>query len=175
MIMLKINNISEKKAPEVIVDEYVPLSIRFDPDCRLPPLYWRGGNGKTSLLEIGVSRSSGVIVSVTVVTVASVSFLSGEGLSEADSVALGVPVCDVREWSGEGGYSDDFLDDFSADFDLVMGVSNVAVVFRREASVSRFVKSGNVCFGVSLDGELLSIDVSCLSSVEMSVLEKLIN
>lgn len=71
--MLKINDIGECEGNVVEVDEYVPLTVRFGSGRDASPLYWRAGNGKDSLLEVGLSASTGKIISVTVVTIPSVA------------------------------------------------------------------------------------------------------
>ena len=53
--MLKKINISTYHYHLVEIDGYVPFDIHFNE--KSPDLYWRGGNGSTSLIEIGLLKT----------------------------------------------------------------------------------------------------------------------
>jgi hypothetical protein len=61
---MKLNKLVGCKDYTLNIDEYVPLNIEFNSMCS-HPLYWRGGNGLTSLIEIGIDRVSGELKSIT--------------------------------------------------------------------------------------------------------------
>jgi hypothetical protein len=169
--MLKINSIGECEGNVVEVDEYVPLTVRFGSGRDASPLYWRAGNGKDSLLEVGLSASTGKIVSLTVVTIPFVALQHYECLVGSGAFDVGVPVFCVGGWASGGSYSNRFLDDFSVGFDLFVGTDRACIVFDVQQDIVQLIRNGSASFGVSSRGELLSIEVSCLDVDKMALLK----
>ena len=65
--MLQVENTISEMDSVIEVDEYIPLSIEIG-DRPAQLLYWRSGNGKNSMLELGVNPSSGAVQSITPVS-----------------------------------------------------------------------------------------------------------
>ncbi|MHB2138635.1 hypothetical protein ACX64L_11885 [Pseudomonas monsensis] len=169
--MLKINDIGECEGNVVEVDEYVPLTVRFGSGRDASPLYWRAGNGKDSLLEVGLSASTGKIISVTVVTIPSVALQYYECQMKSCAFDVGVPLFCVDGWASRESYSNRFLDDFSVGFDLFVDADRACIVFDVQQEIVQLVRNGSVSFGVSSRDELLSIEVSCLDVDKMDLLK----
>ena len=61
---------SDKQQPKHVltnIDSYIPFSIEFS-DSGLADLYWRCGNGKTCLFELGLSNT-GEVINITLVSI----------------------------------------------------------------------------------------------------------
>lgn len=57
----------EEKACEnltIDIDEYIPFIVEIESGLT-PPLYWRGGDGELSLIEIGLNKNNGAVCSAT--------------------------------------------------------------------------------------------------------------
>lgn len=63
--MLKRVDINASYYHTIEIDGYVPFDIHFND--KSPDLYWRGGNGQTSLVEIGLLKT-GELSTITLVS-----------------------------------------------------------------------------------------------------------
>ncbi|WP_336355521.1 hypothetical protein [Pseudomonas granadensis] len=169
--MMRLNSILECEGTIVEIDEYVPLIVRFGSSRDSLPLYWRAGNGKTSLLEIGLNRYTGQIINVTVVAAGSVKMEGWKARVDGFILDVGIPAFKLERWGAGGSYSDNYIDDFSVEFELVVGVDEACILLGKRQDIDRVVENGCVSFGFSSSGELLSILISCLRPNEVALLE----
>lgn len=170
--MLKILKVLTSSKSIVEVDEYVPLTILFEPKDSSATIYWRGGDGKFTLVEIGLSKNTGAVNSVTLTSVSSESVHSVLRSPEIGGDWIeGMPAFDTSCWSEDGDFSSRFIDDFNGEFRFIVGDNNVSLNFGRADSIARYVGSGDVFFGVSSEGVLLSLELMRLDDQKMSVLK----
>jgi hypothetical protein len=153
------------------VDEYIPLSVLFESEELSSPIYWRAGDGKYSLVEIGLNRKTGAIYSITLTSIPSENVCSGRVLIAEEEWVKGLPSFDTTEWV-EGQYDSDFMDDFSIDISLSIGEDSLSLNFKNSGAVKSFIRNYNVCFGMSNDGKLLSIILLGLAPQKISILKK---
>ena len=67
---LTVNNvINETGSVAITIDGYVPVDIKLIDNKKLPPLYWRVGNGSKSFLELAVLPENSFLSSITLVMI----------------------------------------------------------------------------------------------------------
>ncbi len=83
-------------------DGYVPVMARFRDEFEAPPIYWRTGDFKKTLVEIGVDRNNGAICKITVTSINGVSdtTLPKIGFALSD-LKEGIPCADLEVLGGE--------------------------------------------------------------------------
>lgn len=170
--MLRLIDIRESKTVSVEVDEYIPFVAEFESDILSPPLYWRGGDGKRSLVEIGLERQSGIIKSITLTAInpSKVKQTEQKLISGVPEVA-GCPIFDISTWSNkeEGDYSSSFMDEMSLLFSLTIGRNYLSVNFEKTDKIVRFIRNAAIRFGITERGELTSIDLLNLTDQEIGI------
>jgi hypothetical protein len=167
---LRISEVLPCKEVSIEIDEYVPITVEFASDDLGVSLYWRGGDAKTSLVEIGLSERSREVRRVVLVNVLPENIhLSDDSLSIAKEV-LGTPVFDVSRWNTGGDFGDKFLDDFGNELDLFVGKNAVLLILNRNVVPFKTIRNFNIGFNVSSDGWLHSIELNNIEKNKISIL-----
>ncbi|ENW06300.1 hypothetical protein [Acinetobacter beijerinckii] len=157
--MLKRINISTYHYHSVAIDGYVPFDIYFNE--KSPDLYWRGGNGSTSLIEIGLLKT-GELSTITLVSFSCHKLIqTGKNLFSSDLAQVYLPIFDVSSWSNDSNDSDDFSsrfkDAFDTEFQLSMGKNYIELVFLPLENTIEYVRDCNFSFGFNVNKELTSL------------------
>lgn len=171
--MLKIEEIDSSLTSKIEVDEYVPFSILFGEESLSPPLYWRGGDGKFSLVEIALNRKSGAIQGLTLTSLDIDNVRKANGFFSEEFTEEGIPVCDLSEWcaiDSSGEFSSNFHDEFNLKMELEVGQNFVLLTLSKEDMATRYIRNNNVRFGVNSSGYLCSIWISELSISEVETI-----
>lgn len=161
--MKDMNIVDRKMVVNVSIecDEYVPFSITFGVERPDLLCYWRMGDGKRSLVEIGVNCKSGALFSLTLVNFDdnNISFI-GESYSIGDlPIIEGLPVFDSREFDDVRDFAHRFVDDFSEQLVINVFRNAVSLMLTGAESVVRYIQNGDVRFGLSEFNRLVSLDV----------------
>lgn len=144
-------------------DDFVPLKFSFPDTIHALPLYWRTGDFKRQLLEIGLEPNSGAICKITVTGIGELSDTADVIPAESTSIATGVPICDISRWDAEATeYADRFRDEVRP-FTVFLRSHNVMIAFGSSVSAERVCSVGSVEFGLR-DDVLSYISFSDLSS-----------
>lgn len=155
--VVKSNPVVEEK---IETDQYIPINIKWTKtyDRYEGVIYWRTGDIKRSMLEIGVSEISGEVQSLTIVTADKISFVS-EGIEKCKKFENGTPVFDISNWAGKRTVDDIGLFEVQyCDKCLDMIIS--------ENKVNKEIVSGRVSFGLDTDMNVCRISVNNLSDDE---------
>ena len=164
--MLKVIGCIEINESRLVMDGYVPMSFRcweVRSDVSVPT-YWRVGNLKTSLIEIGISQENGAIFGVTVVALAHVRDLRlrpGYRLNPTAPRKLGLPLCDIEK-SGELKYMDESMN-LIVDYDD----ESIYIRFGDKAAESKMYQAGRLIFGVDSRDEICSLWIDGLRKGEL--------
>ncbi len=159
---MRINSFLPGCDATVEFDGYVPMIARVKGDFQFPPNYWRTGDFKQSLVEIGVDKSTGAICKVAVV---SLNKLHNDAAEKADldSIGLGLPCVKTDAWNNstiridvEQEVSASLIDDR-----LVIQFGSVETHFRNA------VRCGRLVFQVGDENILCGIEVTDLSPKEI--------
>ena len=130
------------------VSDYGPISVRCAEAISLTSLYWRTGDFKKSLLEIGLNQSTGAICKVTVTLIGNYLKKTVEDFGEASFLRGCLPICDISGWP-----SDRFKDESFA-FTTLIGEDTVSIWVAPEAPISTIYQCGQIRFVADGEGYL---------------------
>jgi hypothetical protein len=172
-MMMKITEILHCRDISVYVDKYVPFKVLVESGDLSPPYYWRAGDGRVSLIEIGLSSSSGAIRSITLTSIGSDQvFRANSNVLEAKVPEVnGLPAFDMSYWSFGNCFSNIFLDEIPFNIRLLTGSDYVSLEFEKVAKPDRFVTNRNIRFGIAANGELSTIDLLGLTQQQLSTID----
>ena len=146
--MLRVISSIDVKGCTLEAGDYVPISFRCQEVASPTPLYWRTGDFKNSLIEVGLNQNSGAICRVTITLIGSYSRTRIEDAVEATDVHRGIPICEISDWSG-----DRFKDEPFA-FTTFIGEDSVSIWVAPEATLKSTYEIGGVCFITDGEGYL---------------------
>ncbi|MDF2418690.1 hypothetical protein GWP85_14440 [Acinetobacter beijerinckii] len=166
--MLKRINISTYHYHSVAIDGYVPFDIYFNK--KSPDLYWRGGNGSTSLIEIGLLKT-GELSTITLVSFSCHMLIqTGKNLFSSDLAQVYLPIFDVSSWADDSNdFSSRFKDAFDTEFQLFMGKNYIELVFLPLENTIEYVRDCNFSFGFNVNNELTSLQILNIDEVKMKL------
>ena len=150
---------SDKQQPKHVltnIDSYIPFSIEFS-NSGLADLYWRCGNGKTCLFELGLSNTGEVIN----ITLASIN--SSNILKKNNKYKIPFPVENFLPK----------LDDFNYELQLILGLDYLVLNFLNiEKSVCYF-KNEELYLGFNSNKELSSIQLTHIAAEEIEMIKEI--
>ncbi|MDH2634135.1 acetyltransferase [Acinetobacter nosocomialis] len=167
---------SDKQQPKHVltnIDSYIPFSIEFS-NSGLADLYWRCGNGKTCLFELGLSNTGGVI-NITLASINSSNILKNNNKYKIPfPVENFLPKFDVSEWNIiSEDYSSIFRDDFNYELQLIVGLDYLVLNFLNiEKSVCYF-KNEELYLGFNSNKELSSIQLTHIAAEEIEIIKEI--
>lgn len=155
--MLRISELSVSVDSEIVVDQYVPLTITWEALTPVSPVYWRTGDLKHSLIEIGIDPRSGHLSSITMTLIGpEVEQTTITAPDSLGAVEVGHPICDIGAWGS------DVYVDCAASLRVHLFGDALRVLFGGQQIASSIV-DGSVRFYLSLDRELIGFGIDCLS------------
>ncbi len=147
------------------------VNVEWPAPTTEPPRYWRTGDFRHSLLEIGVHGQTGQLVSMTLVSVKELSVWppKGEHLDElATTVVNGIPVFDVTDWQNDTVFVDE-----PNDLRIKLGTDRVLIEWGRPSAPARSLHSGRILFGVDERGALFSVQIAALSNEDVDTIRNM--
>lgn len=166
--MLKVLEIAEKLDEKVEVDLYVPFKIKFGlwDESKEHTVYWRTGDSRKSLFEVGIGKDSGKIRSMTLVQAKTV--VQGFQKCVDDKMMpskIGLPICDVGEFPANG-----FIDEAN-DFQVCLSNDSISIYFSDERHPVSKIVCGRVIFGVDENNNMLSFQIVRLDDNDVCTLK----
>ncbi|MBG9791229.1 hypothetical protein ABD76_01220 [Paenibacillus dendritiformis] len=169
--MIQVNEISCVKEESIEFDEYVPITVRWGANERSfdKVLYWRTGDFKKSLFEMGISEQDGGLVSFTLTLIDSEKVKISENHEGVTSSIQGLPLFNKDTIFNDSVYFDDITD-------IKVEVSNnsFSILFDQLPIVSH-IQNGRVRFGLTEQKLLAKIEVSDISKSEHEKLKLALN
>ncbi|CQR57004.1 hypothetical protein [Paenibacillus riograndensis] len=158
--MLNVRKLANIVEELLEIDPYIPIKIRWGKWNEIldPTIYWRTGDFKKSLIEIGISSESGLIRTVTVVHSDKI-ISDSTGINWPDIVQEGTPIFKVSNWPENGR-----LDENGA-FEIWLSKTEVNLVLSKNTIVKKVI-SGRVCFGLDSCSNVCLVSVCTLSDEE---------
>ena len=167
--MLKVIEILPVVEEAIEIDDYVPLTVEFSVGDSLPA-YWRGKDGTTGLVEIGVSKRSGLLQSVTLTSLSQAEIVEPPLWLTAAKLLPGFPRCDVSIWAAsDSDFSNRFVDE-DAGLRLCFFDNSACLLLGADIECVRFLRSGRIGFGLDSEDRLAAVMVYGLSKDEENVL-----
>jgi hypothetical protein len=165
--MLKVVGSVPQQSYKLEIDDYVPISFRFYEMKTGVPLYWRTGNFKTSLIEVGLNPASGAIYRITVTSFKDAIMTSNSWEKSTSKIIEGIPLCDLHLWEGVEQFSDRFKGEpFS--FLTIVGRDFVSFWLAPECNLVSQYLAGSLCIGVDGDNMIRNIAFLNLTNQEIS-------
>jgi hypothetical protein len=165
--MIKVINNRKVVESSLEIDHYVPFSFRCYEVHDTPSLWWRTGNLKTSFIEIGMTKETGAIYNVTVLSLPHVLMgnLPNDNRLSQVSVVDGLPVCEIENKYKENEnieYIDDEIEliSYLKDRSIYIWVGSVCEILR-------FYKVDRTYFGVNNNMEICLLKFESLSTIEV--------
>ena len=165
------NVINELGVVAITIDGYVPVDIKIIDSKELPPLYWRAGDGKKSLLELAVLPEDGLLSSITLVMIEpdSIHKTDSQSVSLSDSV-YGLPVVNTGLWkySGNDDFSQRFVDDFSLDIQVMISSESILLTIGENKKVTSWIRcSDNFYLGIDAERNIVNLFLDKLTQSEI--------
>ncbi|WP_025848016.1 hypothetical protein [Paenibacillus ehimensis] len=160
--MIKIVDISATKEENVKIDGYIPIDVKWEENERAfgKILYWRTGDFKKSLFEVGISEVDGSIVSFTLTLVDKGNVEFAENPDIVTPLIEGCPLFKTDGIFNENGYFDDKSD-------IKVGVSNDSLrIFFEKLPIVSLVQNGRIMFGLTERKSLAMIEISKMNKAE---------
>lgn len=155
----------------ISIDKHVPFSIDFY-ENQLADIYWRCGNGQTSLLELGLSNK-GEVINITLVSINSHNiFKNNSNFNNLFPFENFLPKFDVSDWNVKPeDYSSIFKDDFNCQLKLIVGLDYLELIFLNVKKSIHYFKNEKICFGINSDKELSSIQLINISQEDIELIK----
>lgn len=165
--MIQVADISDVKEENVKIDEYIPIDVKWGANERAfgTILYWRTGDLKKSLFEMGISDFDGSIVSFTLTLIDRGNVEFTEYPEIVTPIIEGLPLFKTDEIFNDNGYFDD-----KTDIKVEVSSNSLRIFFEKLPIVSH-VQNGRIRFGLTERKSLAMIEVSKINKAEY---EKLI-
>ncbi len=157
-IISKNLNLQEK----INIDPYIPINITWGKwnEIEEGTHYFRLGDFKKSLLEIGIGSNTGIIRSVTLVESNKVFLNDVNNEYNLSNIEQGIPVFELSQFAGKG------IADIKCNIEVRLFNNNLLLTFRDDDKAEKCIYSDRVMFGANQLNELCFIMVEGLSKEE---------
>ncbi|SEJ73854.1 hypothetical protein SAMN04488127_2629 [Bhargavaea ginsengi] len=164
--MLKVRDYCPPKFTKVEVDLYIPLTIEFGTwnVSEEPIIYWRTGDFKKSLIEIGVGKDLGDIRSITLTVCENVYKEDYEHsyLSDPERV-VGLPIIHSNH------ENDEIYRDERGTLEVFLGGSTLYIKLSENEVVS-YIQNEPIEFGIDHEDRVCGILIKEINESEKSIL-----
>ncbi|MFA3776294.1 hypothetical protein V2B35_15015 [Bacillus safensis] len=169
--MLKVTGYTDSQSINIEYDLYTPINIEFGSwnISKEPTIYWRTGDFKKSLIEIGIGKYTGSLRSITLTLSENVHKMENLELDKKNiNVIKGVPNFQVEE------HNDKTYIDEKGKLDVYIGLDKVLISFSENDTVS-VLQNDTVGFALDKDEVVCGIIISGMLEHEKKTLEDALN
>jgi len=158
---MKLSSILPESGVQIECDGYVPLIAR-SVGCKAFPLwYWRTGDFKKSLIEVGVDPSSGAICKITVLCLAGIGSHASQ-MADLSATQAGLPCISLEDWAGAS------RKDVEQPVEAALIGNRLVLHFGPpRGQLSTAIRNGRVVFQVDQSGVICGIEILDLSTKEL--------
>lgn len=170
-MMLKVTEYKDSQSINIEYDLYTPINIEFGSwnISKEPTIYWRTGDFKKSLIEIGIGKYTGSLRSITLTLSENVHKMENFKLDNKNiNVIKGVPNFQVEE------HNDKTYIDEKGKLDVYIGLDKVLILFSENDTVS-VLQNDTVGFALDKDEVVCGIIISGVLEHEKKTLEDALN
>lgn len=170
-MMLKVIEYKDSQPINIEYDLYTPINIEFGSwnISKEPTIYWRTGDFKKSLIEIGLGKYTGNIRSITLTLSENVHKMESLKLDMEDIIMVkGVPSFQIEE-SNDNTYIDE-----KGKLDVYIGRDKVFISFSENDAVS-ILQNDTVGFALDKEEVVCGIIISGMLEHEKKTLEDALN
>lgn len=170
-MMLKVTEYKDSQSINIEYDLYTPINIEFGSwnISNEPTIYWRTGDFKKSLIEIGIGKYTGSLRSITLTLSENVHKMENIKLDNKNiNVIKGVPNFQVEE------HNDKTYIDEKGKLDVYIGLDKVLISFSENDTVS-ILQNDTVGLALDKDEVVCGIIISGMLEHEKKTLEDALN
>lgn len=164
--MLTVKGSIQVENADLEIDDYVPFVFRNRDNQTSVPLYWRTGDFKSSLLEIGINPETGAIATVKVPFFGIYEASSTPWKEPTARLAKGLPLCGLEIWSKSDEFKDKFKDEAFA-INAIIGPDFASFWLSAEVELDSFYICSQLCIGVDKEKVIRKIDFIDLSGADI--------
>lgn len=139
----------------ISIDGYVPLDVKIIDSIGSPPLYWRVGNGKKSLLELAILPENGLLSAITLVGIDPDYVYKVDNIPvDLSDCEIGLAVVNLLFWKccDMNDFSQRFIDDFDLDIQIFICMDSILIVINRDEGKVNWIRySDKFYVGISSD------------------------
>ena len=165
--MLKVTEYKESQSVNIEYEVYTPINIEFGSwnISKEPTIYWRTGDFKKSLIEVGIGKYTGNIRSITLTLCENVHKMENLNL-DMNNITLikGLPNFQIEE------YDDKTYIDENGELNVFIGIDKVLISFSKNHTVF-IVQNDTVGFALDKNKTVCGIIVSGMLEHEKKILE----
>lgn len=164
--MLKLIKIEESKLFKIEFDMYVPFKIRVGhwDMSKEHTIYWRTGDLKKSLFEIGFGSETGIVRSLTLTSIDIVERFNCVDCVKCETTE-GTPSFDIKNFPKNG------IKDFANQINVYLGFTEILVSINTSACIKR-IKQGRIEYWFDSNDNLTSVKITEITSEEMNMLKQ---
>ncbi|MCC9089802.1 MULTISPECIES: hypothetical protein [Bacillus] len=169
--MLKVTEYKDSQPINIEYDLYTPINIEIGSwnISKEPTIYWRTGDFKKSLIEIGIGKYTGSLRSITLTLSENVHKMESLKFDLKDiNMIKGVPNFQVEE------YNDTTYIDEEGKLDVYIGIDKVLISFSENDALS-ILQNDTVGFALDKDEVVCGIIISDMLEHEKKTLEDALN
>ncbi|MBD3861174.1 hypothetical protein IEE86_15725 [Bacillus sp. 28A-2] len=169
--MLKVTEYKDSQPINIEYDLYTPINIEFGSwnISKEPTIYWRTGDFKKSLIEIGIGKYTGSLRSITLTLSENVHKMESMKFDLKDiNIIKGVPNFQVEE------FNDMTYIDEKGKLDVYIGINKVLISFSEKDALS-ILQNDTVGFALDKDEVVCGIIISDVLEHEKKTLEDALN
>ncbi|WP_078577826.1 hypothetical protein [Salipaludibacillus agaradhaerens] len=166
--MLKVTKYKESESVNIEYDVYTPINIEFGNwnISKEPTIYWRTGDFKKSLIEIGVGKYTGNIRSITLTLSENVHHMETLDCNMKNITLInGTPNFQIEE------FNDKTYIDENGELNVYIGRDKVFISFSESETVS-VVQNDNVGFALDENNMVCGVIVSGMLEPDINILEE---
>jgi hypothetical protein len=161
-MMLRLEGLSPGATPEVIIDQYVPLTIKWAGEFAAPAYYCRIGDFEHSLAEFKIDSSTGLLRQFTLI-LPGPEVYEGQPNGTVAPTRKGVPVIDRGGWNPIGNSASRSIIDVQARILVFLSDQSISVIIGDEKR-STEIESGRVTIGLDKSNIVVSVEVALTAS-----------
>lgn len=164
---MKVIGLTSSFVEEIVVDAYIPIKVRWEPCTQelsspIPPYYYRTGDFKKSLVEIGINDKG--FMKKVVVTLVDKRYVYFKRTKEEIKISLiekGLPLIDISSWP----FSEIYWD-VEKEFKVYIYQDSISLLLNSEEKVISIVESHHVRFFLNDKNSIEKISFFNLSTKE---------
>lgn len=157
------------------IDKCIPIIVKFDPYIAVKIIfgldiywidsiaYWRSGDFRNQLIEVGVSEDIGVIRKITLVDIKKI--ILEDKIFPEIQLKLGIPVFEKLD------YDKNLLFDEIGPLEMFIGEDKLQVLFSHNKITSGLVCNRVICL-FDKDRNFCGFEVSGITEEEMNILKE---
>lgn len=164
--MLKVTEYKECQSANIEYDVYTPINVEFGTwdISKEPTIYWRTGDFKKFLIEIGLGKHTGNIRSITLTLSENVDNTELNFDFRNITLIKGMPVFQVEKYNNKT-----YIDE-NGKLSVYIGPDSILISFSENAIVS-IVQNDNIGFALDNNKTVCGILVSGMLEYERNLLK----